>query len=332
MKYSFDILKTIGNTPLVEIRKMNPNPLVTILVKLEFYNPTGSIKDRIVLHIIEDAEKKGLLAPGVTLLESSSGNTGASIAMIAAVKGYRSLVVIPDKVSQEKQDLLKAFNAEVIVTKSSAPTDSPEHYNNLITQIVANTPEGFYINQYDNPKNPEAHYLSTGPEIWEQTGGKVDYFISSGSSGGTISGIGAFLKEQNPHVKVILADPKGSIYYPYIKTGEFTSEDISSYLMEGIGKDHIPQAMNFSLIDDVISVTDQEAFYTARRLAQEEGIFGGGSGGANLWATLQIAKRLKKPATLVTIIPDSGMKYLSKMYNDEWLKTNHLYLETGFFP
>lgn len=323
MKYPL-LTDTIGNTPLVKMQKMCPNPLVTILLKLEYLNPSGSVKDRIVLHIIEDAEKRGLLKPGGTIVENTSGNTGAAIAMIAAMRGYKAILTMPDKVSQEKQNALKAYGAEIVVTPTSAPPDSPDHYVNTAKRIAKETPNSFRIDQYDNPKNPEAHYLTTAPEIWEQTGGNMDYFVASGSTGGTISGIGKFLKEKNPNIKVIMPDPVGSIYYHYFKTGKIPEGGNCNYFVEGIGEDHIAHAMDFSIVNEVIQFNDKQAFQTARELARKEGILAGGSSGANVWGALEIAKRCQKPTTIVTIIPDGGIKYLSKMYDDQWMKKNNL--------
>lgn len=314
------ILNTIGRTPLVKLLHIHELPHITLLAKLEFFNPSGSIKDRIVLHIVNDAEKRGLLKPGGTIIENTSGNTGASVAMIAAIRGYRAILTMPDKVSQEKQNALKAYGAEIIICPTSAPPDSPEHYVKKAIRLAEETPNSFRINQYDNPKNPEAHYLTTGPEIWEQSNGKVDYFVASGSTGGTISGIGRFLKERNPNVKVIMPDPIGSIYYDYFKTGTIPVGGNCNYQIEGIGEDHIAKAMNFSVVDDVVKVSDKDAFTTVRLLAKKEGILAGGSSGANLWAALELAKSLQKPATIVTIFPDGGIKYLSKVYNDAWMK------------
>lgn len=324
LKKNDDLLATIGNTPLVEIKTLNSNPLVTILVKLEFFNPSGSIKDRIVRYIVEDAERQGLLKPGGTIVENTSGNTGAAVAMIAAMKGYRAILTMPDKVSQEKQNALKAYGAAIVVTPTNVSPDSPEHYVNKAIQIAKDTPNSFRINQYDNPKNPEAHYLTTGPEIWRQTNGKIDYFVASGSTGGTISGVGRFLKEKNPKIKIVLPDPKGSIYYHYFKTGVIPKEGNCNYFVEGIGEDHIAKAMDFSVLDEVMQFDDKQAFSTARDLARREGILGGGSSGANIWGALQIAARAKEPTTIVTIIPDGGIKYLSKMYDDKWMRDHHL--------
>lgn len=318
------ILDTIGHTPLVKLTRLSPNPKATILVKVEFLNPGGSIKDRIVLYIINHAEKNGLLKPGGVIIENTSGNTGAAVAMIAAIRGYRAILTMPDKVSKEKQDALKAFGAEVIVTPTSAAPDSPEHYVNMAKRLAEETPNSFRINQYDNLLNPEAHYMTTAPEIWEQTNGKVDYFIASSSTGGTVSGVGRFLKEMNPQVKVVMPDPIGSIYYHFFKTGKIPEGGNCNYLLEGIGEDHLAKAMDFSIIDEVLPVKDKDAFQTARLLAQKEGILAGGSSGANVWAALEIAKKLDKPATIVTVLPDGGIKYLSKIYNDEWMEQHNL--------
>lgn len=318
------ILDTIGNTPLVKLQRINPNPLVTILLKVEFLNPSGSIKDRIVKHIIDEAERSGQLKPGGTIIENTSGNTGAAVAMIAAIRGYKAILTMPDKVSKEKQNALKAYGAEIVVTPTSAPPDSPEHYVNTAKRLAQETPNSFRINQYDNPKNPEAHYLTTGPEIWQQCQGKIDYFIASGSTGGTISGVGKFLKEHAPNVKIIMPDPIGSIYYEYFKTKKIPKNGSCTYQIEGIGEDHLAQAMDFSVIDDVIQVTDRDAFRTTRDLARKEGILAGGSSGANVWACLELAKTLDKPATIVTVIPDGGIKYLSKIFDDAWLQQHEL--------
>ena len=319
------LLDTIGNTPLVALdARMNPYPLARILLKLEFLNPSGSVKDRIVRHIVEEAIRRGLLKPGGTLVENTSGNTGAAVAMLAAISGYKVILTLPDKVSKEKQDALKAYGAELIICPTSAPPDSPEHYVNRAKEIHAKTPGSFHINQYNNLKNPEAHYLTTGPEIWEQTDGDIDYLIASASTGGTISGAGRFLKEKNPSLKVIMPDPIGSIYYGYFTTRRVPKEGHCNYLVEGVGEDHLPKAIDFSVIDEVLPFTDKEAFLTAREMAQKTGLFTGGSSGANVWGALKVASRLKKRATLVAIIPDGGIKYLSKMYNDAWMKEKGL--------
>lgn len=316
------LLDAIGHTPLIKLQHINPYPLATILLKLESVNPGGSIKDRIVLHIVNHAERNGLLKPGGTIIENTSGNTGAATAMIAAIRGYKAILTMPDKVSKEKQNALKAYGAQIIVCPTSAAPDSPDHYVNKAKALADTTPNSFRINQYDNPLNPQAHYLTTAPEIWEQSHGKIDYFVASASTGGTISGIGHYLKEKNPKVQVIMPDPIGSIYYHYFKTGRIPEGGNCNYFLEGIGEDHLAKAMDFSIVDDVMQVKDKDAFEITRLLAQKEGILAGGSSGANVWAALEIAKQLKQPATIVTIIPDGGVKYLSKIFDDEWMKSN----------
>lgn len=318
------ILDAIGHTPLVQLKKMNIPSHITLLAKVEFLNPGGSIKDRIVKYIIDDAEQQGLLKPGGTIIENTSGNTGAAAAMIGAIRGYRVILTMPDKVSREKQNALKAYGAEIIVTPTSAAPDSPDHYVNRAKQLAQKTPNSFRINQYDNLKNPEAHYRTTGPEIWEQAQGKVDYFVASASTGGTITGVGRFLKEHNPSVKVIMPDPMGSIYYPYFKTGQIPTDGNCNYLLEGIGEDHLAHALDFAIVDDVVQVTDADAFHMARQLANTEGLLAGGSSGANVWAAVKLAQALTEPATIVTILPDSGVKYLSKLFDDDWMKQHHL--------
>jgi len=317
-----DLLDTIGDTPLVKLKKINPYSHVDIYVKLEFFNPSGSIKDRIVQYILDDAEQTGQLKPGGVIVENTSGNTGAAVAMNAAIRGYRAILTMPDKVSKEKQDALKAYGAEVVVTPTEAAPDSPEHYVNTARRIAAETDNSFMINQYDNLQNPEAHYLTTGPEIWKQTNGKVTHFVASGSTGGTVSGISKYLKEQNPQIVTLLADPVGSLYYKYFKTGELDPNEIGTYQVEGVGEDHLAKAIDFTQVDEMYQFTDKDAFLMARSLARNEGIFGGGTGGANVWAALKLAATLDKPATIVTVIPDSGVKYMSKFYNDQWMLEN----------
>lgn len=318
------ILDTIGKTPIVRLQRLSPKKEVLILVKLEFLNPGFSIKDRIVKHIIEDAEARGVLRPKGTIIENTSGNTGAAVAMIAAVRGYKAILTMPDKVSKEKQNSLKAFGAKIIICPTDAPPDSPDHYVNLAKKLASETPNSFRVDQYDNLKNPEAHYLTTGPEIWDDTRGEIDCFIASASTGGTISGVGRFLKEKKPSIHVIMPDPIGSIYYDYFKTGVIPDHGNCSYKLEGIGEDHMAKAIDFSVIDDVVQVTDRDAFLTSRELATKEGILAGGSSGANVWAAIQYAKTLDSPATIVTPLPDGGVKYLSKIYDDDWMKTHHL--------
>lgn len=319
------LMDTVGNTPLVQaIHLASHLPHITLLLKLEYFNPGASIKDRIVKFIIDDAERNGLLKPGGTIIENTSGNTGAAVAMIAAIRGYKAILTMPDKVSIEKQNALKAFGAEIIVCPTSAPAHSPEHYVNVAKKLAADTPNSFRIDQYDNLKNPLAHYLTTGPEIWEQSHGEVDYFVASASTGGTISGVGRYLKEKKPSVKTLMPDPIGSIFYDFFHTGTYPKDAICNYLLEGIGEDHMTKAIDFKFIDDVVKVKDEDAFSMTRQLAEKEGILAGGSSGANVWAALQLAEKLQHPATIVAIIPDSGLKYLSKFFDSAWLASHHI--------
>jgi len=311
---STKLLDTIGNTPLVALENLFADQRAKVFAKLEFFNPTGSIKDRIVRHIVEDAERTGLLKPGGTIVENTSGNTGAAIAMIAAIKGYRAVLTMPDKVSKEKQAALTALGAEIVVCPTDAAPGTADHYVQRARDIAAATANSFMVNQYDNPKNAEAHYLTTGPEIWTQMGGRVDYFVAAGSTGGTISGVGRYLKEQNPQIKVLMPDPIGSIYYTYFKTGQIDESEIGSYQVEGIGEDHIAQCMDFSVVDEMLQFNDDDAFTMTRRLAASEGILAGGSSGANLFGCMKLAERLDGPANIVTVLPDTGLKYLSKIF------------------
>lgn len=312
------VADVVGNTPLVWLRHLFPQHGLTVLAKLEFLNPTGSIKDRIVRHIVNDAERSGVLQPGAVIVEHTSGNTGAAIAMIAAARGYRAVLTLPDKVSREKQDTLRAFGAELIVCPTSAEPGSPEHYVNRARKIASSIPGSFMLNQYDNHKNAESHYLGTGPEIWAQARGRIDYFVASGSTGGTVSGTGRYLKEQDPSIKVVMPDPKGSIYYRYFTSGKVDPSEIKTYEVEGIGEDHLAKCMDFSVVDEMMQFEDADAFRAASALAKSEGILAGGSAGANVWACLELAKRIEYPAVIVTVLPDSGLKYLSKIYSNCW--------------
>ena len=316
-----NILELIGNTPLVKINKLNPNPQVILLAKLEFFNPGGSIKDRIGLAMIESAEKnKTLLKNGVVVEATGAGNTGLGLVMTAAVKGYKTIFVIPDKVSEEKRNLLRAYGAKVVVAPTAVLPEDERSYYKVTEKLVKETPKAFQPNQYFNPDNPKAHYMTTGPEIWKETKGKVTHVIVGMGTGGTITGIGRFLKKKNSNIKIIGVDPIGSIFYQYFKTGKY-SKRLKIWKMEGIGEDFIPKTIDFSVIDEAIKVNDEQAFLTARALAKKEGILIGGTSGAALYAAQKVSKNLKK-GLVVAVFPDSGRSYLSKFYNDEWMKNN----------
>src|SRR5512135_2461414 len=320
MRYHENVLAAIGNTPLVRLTKVVGPDDATVLVKLEYMNPGGSIKDRMALHILEKAEREGLLKRGSTIVENTSGNTGVGVAMAAAIKGYRCIFTMPDKMSKEKQDTLKAFGAQVVVTPTNVPADSPESYYSVAKRIAAETPNSFYLNQYHNPDNVEAHYRLTAPEIWEQTGGRLDAFVAGVGTGGTMSGCGRFLKEKNPKILNVGVDPVGSVYHSMFKTGKLVAPKV--YKVEGIGEDMMCGAMDLQVLDDVRQVDDRQAFAMARRLAREEGLFAGGSSGAAVHVAAELARELGPGKTVVVPLPDGGRSYVSKFYSDEWMRDN----------
>jgi cystathionine beta-synthase len=321
-----NILQTIGQTPLVRLNKVNAEAcMCTVLAKVEFFNPGGSVKDRIGLSIIEKAERDGILHPGGTIVEATSGNTGAGLAMAAAVKGYKCVFVMPDKMSDEKIRLLRAFGARVVITPTSVAPEDPRSYYNIARRIVEETPNSFLANQYHNPANPEAHYCSSGPELWEQTCGQIDVFVAGMGTGGTITGIGRFLKEMNPEIKLVGVDIDGSLLFDAWKAGRIPEEVfLKTYKIEGIGEDFIPSTLDLSLIDEVVQVNDRESFLMARRLMREEAIFCGGSSGSAVAGLLksEIVRALKPGQTAVVVLPDSGNRYLSKMFDDNWMREN----------
>jgi cystathionine beta-synthase len=313
-----NILEAIGHTPLVRLNRINHGLKPQMYVKADYTNPGGSVKDRIGVTMIDDAEKRGLLKPGGTIIEGTSGNTGMGLALVAAVRGYKMVFTITDKQSKEKVDLLKALGAEVIVCPTAVEPADPRSYYSVAKKLARDIPNSFYPNQYDNPMNPAAHYATTGPEIWEDSEGKITHFVCGMGTGGTISGAGKYLKEKNPAIQIIGVDPEGSLYYDFHKTGQVVKS--RTYVVEGIGEDFFPTTMDMKIVDDVIQVNDEECFVAARRLVKQEGIFTGGSGGGCLSAALRVAKNLDERAYIVAFMPDTGMRYLSKVYNEEWMR------------
>ncbi|MBP3193115.1 cystathionine beta-synthase [Natronogracilivirga saccharolytica] len=318
------IIDTIGNTPLVKLNTFHVDQPGTVLAKVEYFNPGQSVKDRIALKMIEDAEKRGELKPGGTIIEGTSGNTGMGLALAAAVKGYKCVFTTTDKQSMEKVNLLRALGCEVQICPTNVEPDDPRSYYSVAKRLNDEIPNSFYPDQYNNLSNKASHYEMTGPEIWEQTEGKITHFVAGIGTGGTISGTGQYLKEQNPDIKIIGVDSVGSIFKSYFETGEFDKRHIAPYLTEGIGEDIIPENVDFSLIDDIIQCPDREAFVTTRKLARKEGLFVGGSCGAAVWGAMNYIKKnpLKPDDLMVIILPDSGTRYISKVYNDEWMRTN----------
>lgn len=324
------IIEAIGNTPLVRLSKLSEGIPATVLAKVESFNPGGSVKDRIGVAMIEAAERDGKLKPGGTIIECTSGNTGAGLALAAIVKGYKCIFTTTDKQSAEKVDVLRALGAEVHVCPTNVDPEDPKSYYSIAARLAKEIPNSFHMNQYDNPSNAVAHYETTGPELWEQTEGKITHFIAGAGTGGTISGTAKYLKEKNSDIKIVGVDPLGSVYYKYFKTGEFDENEIYPYVTEGVGEDILAGNMDFSLIDDYVQVSDRDSLLMTRRLSREEGLFVGGSCGMAMAGALDYLKselaNLSEDDVAVVLLPDSGFRYLSKIFNDRWME-NH-----GFMP
>jgi len=324
------VLDTIGDTPLVRINEIAEDLPCTVLGKVEFFNPGGSVKDRIGISMVEDAEEKGLIEPGGTIIEGTSGNTGAGLAIAAIAKGYRCIFTTTDKQSREKVDVLRGLGAEVLICPTNVEPDDPRSYYSVARRLSDEIPNSVYLNQYDNPSNPKIHYETTGPELWEQTEGQITHYVAGAGTGGTISGTGRYLKEQSEDVTVIGVDPAGSVFHKYFHEGVFDEDEIYPYFTEGVGEDILPDNMNFDVVDDFVQVEDKPAMQMTRRLAQEEGLFIGQSCGMAMAGALKWMEDHRDTLTaddvVVVILPDSGFRYLSKTYNDEWMR-NHGFLE-----
>jgi cystathionine beta-synthase len=324
MNYSNNILETIGNTPLVRLNTITKEIPALVLAKIESFNPGNSVKDRMALKMVEDAEADGRLQPGGVIIEGTSGNTGMGLALAAIVKGYRLICVSNDKQSKEKFDVLRAMGAEVVVCPTDVAPEDPRSYYSVSKRLSEETPHSWYVNQYDNPSNAVAHYEQTGPEIWKQTDGKITHFVVGVGTGGTISGVAKFLKEQNPNIKIWGIDTYGSVFKKYHETGIFDKNEIYPYVTEGIGEDILPENVDFSLIDQFEKVTDQDAAVYTRKLAREEGIFAGNSCGAAVKGVLQLKHHFGPDDVVVVLLHDSGSRYIGKIYNDDWM------IEKGF--
>ena len=320
MTYAENILETIGNTPLVKINKITAEIDALVLAKYETFNPGNSVKDRMALKMLEEAEANGLIKPGGTIIEGTSGNTGMGLALAAIVKGYKMLCVMSDKQSKEKMDILKAVGSEVIVCPTDVAPNDPESYYSVARRMAKEIPNSWYVNQYDNLANSKAHYESTGPEIWKQTDGKITHFVVGVGTGGTISGVGKYLKEQNPNIKIWGIDTYGSVFKKYHETGEFDENEIYPYVTEGIGEDILPKNVDFSVIDGFTKVTDKDAAIYTRKLAREEGFFLGNSAGAAAKGLLQLKEHFTKEDVVVVLFHDHGSRYVGKMFNDDWMK------------
>lgn len=316
------IIDVIGNTPMVKLNHVVADIPGEVFAKLEFLNPMGSSKDRIARHMIEKAEKEGKIKKGDLIIENSSGNTAMGLALIAIQKGYRLKVVVRDRISREKLDQLKALGVEIHMVDSSLPPESPFSYNNITPRLARETPNCFFPDQHNNRDNNEAHYLGTGPEIWEQMAGRIDYFVAGIGTGGTIGGTARYLKEKDPTIRVVAVDPVGSVFYEYFHKHKKVNP--GPYLLEGLGDEFLIHCADFSVIDDMFQVTDKEAFHAARELTLREGILAGGSSGAALWGVRQLAKKIARPARIVTVFPDGASRYLSTIYNDDWLEAKGL--------
>jgi len=327
VNFKENILETIGNTPLIKLNKITSEVDALVLAKVEFFNPGSSVKDRMALQMVEDAESDGRLEPGGTIVEGTSGNTGMGLALAAIIKGYKLICVTTDKQSKEKIDILRAVGAEVIICPTNVEPDDPRSYYSVAKKIGDETPNSWYVNQYDNLSNSKAHYLSTGPEIWDQTNGKITHFVVGVGTGGTISGVGRFLKEKNPNIKIWGIDTYGSVFKKYHETGVFDKNEIYPYITEGIGEDILPKNVDFDIIDHFEKVTDQNAATYTRRLAKEEGIFAGNSCGAAVRGVVQLKKYFKKDDVVVVLLHDSGSRYVGKFYNDDWMKKNGFKLD-----